>query len=111
MSTQMRSIDVLVAKALSDPTTLNNLRANPEQELPKLAARVMAELPPPLRSDAWIYRLVVGALGLTVLTTVVGAIALSAQSISPVPDMLTAIGSASVGALAGLLAPVPPASP
>ena len=65
----------------------------------------------PLENDKWIYRIVVGVLGFALIATVVGAIAgyLTAQS-EPIPDVLIAIGSASVGALAGLLAPSPNAN-
>jgi hypothetical protein len=63
--------------------------------------------PPPLQSDAWIYRLVVLALGLALLLALLGAIALAFRSGGETPQILTAIGSAAVGALAGLLAPSP----
>ncbi|KNC67860.1 hypothetical protein [Pseudoalteromonas ardens] len=62
----------------------------------------------PLENDKWIYRIVVGVLGFALIATVIGAITgyLTAQP-EPIPDVLIAIGSASVGALAGLLAPSP----
>ena len=104
---EQRSANVLVQRALSDPAILQQIQANPQAELPRLAQSVLAEMPSPLQADNWIYRIVVGALGLAVLLSVVGAIFLSAQKITPIPDMLTAIGSAAVGALAGLLAPTP----
>jgi hypothetical protein len=56
--------------------------------------------------DVWIYRIVVGALGLTVLIAMCGTIYL-ANTEKGVPQALVAIGSAAVGALAGLLAPSP----
>jgi hypothetical protein len=65
----------------------------------------------PLRRDIWIYRGVVAVLGLTVLTTVFGGIYLAvigkADAAVKLPDAIVAIGSAAVGALAGLLAPSP----
>jgi hypothetical protein len=61
---------------------------------------------PEAEKDVWIYRAVVGALGLTVLLTIVGLIVLALVG-KPAPDGLIALGSAAVGALAGLLAPSP----
>src|SRR5262245_9099581 len=65
----------------------------------------------PLSTDVWIYRAVVVILGLTVLGTVFGGLALVAVGHADpnmkLPDSIVAIGSAAVGALAGLLAPSP----
>jgi hypothetical protein len=60
-----------------------------------------------LQTDRWIYRIVVLALGFGVLTAIIGLIILSWKGIATVPDGIVAIGSAAVGALAGLLAPAP----
>jgi hypothetical protein len=62
----------------------------------------------PLLQDKWIYRMVVGFLGLVVVLTVVGGfiIVLTGNSTS-IPEGIIAIGSAAIGALAGLLAPSP----
>ena len=83
-----------------------------QEEIKKDPARAIAQISgPPLETDVWIYRLVVGALGLTVLIAVVGAIVLTAmgegETGRKVPEVLVALGSAAVGALAGLLAPSP----
>jgi hypothetical protein len=65
----------------------------------------------PLQTDTWIYRIIVSALGLTVLTIIVGVIVLmfngKISDDKTVPTIFTAIGSAAIGALAGLLAPSP----
>jgi hypothetical protein len=65
----------------------------------------------PLSTDVWIYRAVVVILGLTVLGTVFGGLALVAVGHADpnmkLPDSIVAIGSAAIGALAGLLAPSP----
>ena len=65
----------------------------------------------PLDSDVWIYRMVVFSLGATILAIIIGVIILiGTGKISDdknVPTILTAIGSAAIGALAGLLAPSP----
>ncbi len=63
----------------------------------------------PLAKDNWIYRIVVSSLGLALILTVIGGIlaALIGGQGTALPEGLVAIGSASVGALAGLLAPSP----
>jgi hypothetical protein len=59
--------------------------------------------------DIWIYRLVVISLGSVMIAGMVGTIilALHPQANARVPDMFTALGSAAMGALAGLLTPLP----
>jgi len=98
MATTFRSVTKLADAIEKDPNLLAEVQADPKQALRKLAA--------PLDTDVLIYRIVVSALGAAVLIALVGAIALSFAS-STIPDLLTAIGSAAVGALAGLLAPSP----
>ncbi|OPY69250.1 MAG: hypothetical protein A4E63_01853 [Syntrophorhabdus sp. PtaU1.Bin050] len=61
----------------------------------------------PLQTDKWVYRLVVGFLGFTVLVTVVGGLILNGKTGSAIPEGIIALGSAAVGALAGLIAPSP----
>jgi hypothetical protein len=65
----------------------------------------------PLETDKWIYRYVVAFLGLAILASLFFTFFLSFQSANPqdlkIPDIFLAIGSAAVGALAGLLAPSP----
>jgi hypothetical protein len=65
----------------------------------------------PFRNDPWIYRIVVVALSLIVLITVCGGIYLAYISKGDakvaLPEGIIAIGSAAVGAMAGLLAPSP----
>jgi hypothetical protein len=63
-----------------------------------------------LQTDRWIYRIVVLALGFGVLSAMSGLIILSWKGVTSVPDGIVAIGSAAVGALAGLLAPAPKAT-
>jgi hypothetical protein len=59
--------------------------------------------------DRWIYRIVVMVLGATVIITVAGGLGLAATGNVnyKIPAELVALGSAAVGALAGLLAPAP----
>ena len=60
-----------------------------------------------LEADAWIYRIVVTVLGLVMLSEIGGSIALAMADKKAAPEILLALGSAAVGALAGLLAPSP----
>lgn len=77
-------------------------------------AEIAGALSSPLQSDKWIYRIVVGVLGLIALVTVMGGIVLAVMgrggSAMAMPEGVIAIGSAAVGALAGLLAPSPRAN-
>lgn len=61
--------------------------------------------------DNWIYRIVVGSLGLVIVIITLGIVWRVAfgqpMDDKNVPTILTAIGSAAIGALAGLLAPSP----
>src|SRR5438034_7473782 len=92
----------LAAHVAQDQASQLAFKADPVKALADFSAP-----PPPLQTDAWIYRLVVIALGLAVLIALIGAIVLASQGKADTPQVLTAIGSAAVGALAGLLAPSP----
>jgi hypothetical protein len=59
-----------------------------------------------MQKDVWLYRMVVVVLGLTVVASVIGTIALAMAGQST-PELIVALGSAAVGGLAGLLAPSP----
>jgi hypothetical protein len=99
MPAQVRSVSELAVKVAQDPTLQEQIKQDPAATIASLAA--------PLQSDVWIYRLVVAALGLAVLIAIIGAIVLAAINNTSIPDVLTALGSAALGALAGLLAPSP----
>lgn len=100
-----RSADQLVTNILADPEATEALKTEPENVLKRAAAQ--AKLETPLDNDVWVYRMVVAVLGFTVLLVALGTIALSWGTSTQIPDVLTALGSAAVGALAGLLAPAP----
>lgn len=60
--------------------------------------------------DPWIYRIVVSMLGVVMLTGMLGSLMLAMFASNPpaqIPDIFLALGSAAVGAVAGLLAPSP----
>jgi hypothetical protein len=64
----------------------------------------------PILPDTWIYRIVVGSLGLAIILVIIGAVILTINNNGgdkSVPTILTAIASGAIGALAGLLAPSP----
>lgn len=67
----------------------------------------LQKLSTPLQSDRWVFRLVVAFLGFAVLLTIIGGFYLSIKTAATIPEGLIALGSAAVGALAGLLAPSP----
>ena len=84
------------------------IREDPElaKEIQRRPAEMIAELAAPLARDVWIYRIVVGALSLVAVLSMAGAIVVAVgTSGTPVPDAVVALGSAAVGALAGLLTP------
>jgi hypothetical protein len=92
--------DQFVAKVKRDPELVQELQKDPVNTL----QRYQSALHVP---DTWIYRIVVLSLGLTVIIAAVGGICLAVRGVTDTPDILVALGSAAVGALAGLLAPVP----
>lgn len=98
VNSRIQSVSELAVRVAQDPGLSDQIKENPAGAIANIAA--------PLQSDTWIYRMVVGALGLAVLISVVGAIILAVAG-RPIPELLTALGSAAVGALAGLLAPSP----
>ena len=95
------------------------IKESPDTEMAPEVKRKIAEkvdetkekLGNPKDTDVWIYRIVVGLLGLAILASLIFTFFLSVWSTSPqdlkIPDIFLAIGSAAVGALAGLLAPSP----
>jgi hypothetical protein len=57
----------------------------------------------PLEYDEWIFRIVVGLVGIVMLVVSIKAFQLTMAE-HEVPDLLIALGSSAIGALAGLLA-------
>jgi hypothetical protein len=109
MELKIRSAEEMVHRIAADPVLLAKIKSDPVPELQKLAAQIAKDLPPhPKDTDPVLYRIVVGALGISVIVTIIGSILLIGyREALDVPQILTAIGSASFGALAGLLAPTP----
>lgn len=97
---QIQSASDVVARIAQDPQFKADVQANPGEAIAKVAA------PLPLQNDNWIYRIVVGSLGLVILIAVIGGIYLAYVD-KKLPEGIIALASAAVGALAGLLAPSP----
>jgi hypothetical protein len=98
MSRRVESVADLADLIREDPQLAREIQSRP--------AETIAELAAPLERDVWIYRIVVGALSLVAILSIVGAIVVAVGTTdTQVPDAVVALGSAAVGALAGLLAP------
>lgn len=110
MVNEVRSADQLARNILETPGVMQELQSKPAETLFKLTAQAKEQVPRVLEQDKVVYRIVVGALGFVVIAVVLGVIALSFKATGTtvtVPDVLTALGSAAIGALAGILAPSP----
>ena len=83
----------------TDPDLQAEVKKDPVETLERLSR--------PLESDLWIYRIVVGTLAFSILAVIVASTVIVLVQDSDVPDVLVAIGTGAIGALAGLLAPVP----
>lgn len=98
------SIAALQSEMASDPSLQEQFKADPVAAINSIQST-------PLNTDKWIYRMVVFALGFTIVAIVIGIIILMGAGIitneTTMPTIFTAIGSAAIGALAGLLAPSP----
>ena len=94
----MQPIDQIVRQINENPAFEAKMREDPKGTLTALTL--------PLQTDVWIYRVVVAALGLVVMSAVGGALVLAGYD-KDTPEVVVALGSAAVGAMAGLLAPSP----
>ncbi len=101
----IQSFNEFKSQLVSSPDLQIQFKENP------LEAVKQFEQQSPLQTDKWIYRIIVSALGLTILAIIIGVLVLMGTgritNDQGVPTVLTAIGSAAIGALAGLLAPSP----
>lgn len=102
MSAHIQSLEGLASRVSTDSELANAIKNDPVGTLSGIAAEASA-----LTTDKWTYRIVVLSLGFAVLIGLIGLIVLSLKNVQSIPDGLVAIGSAAVGALAGLLAPSP----
>lgn len=92
-----REIDVqLLEEKLQDTEFLELARNEPDTAMKQL------KLSP--KEDVVLYRITVGVLGIVGLVAAFGALWLGLVG-QEIPELLVALGSAAIGALAGLLAP------
>lgn len=98
MLERIQSVSELAVRVAKDPDLWEKIKLAP--------AETLADLGRPLDWDKWIYRSVVWALGAALVITIIGAIILALNG-KALPEGIIAVGSASAGALAGLLAPSP----
>jgi hypothetical protein len=96
---------MLVKTVLSDPAQRAGLATDPDATL-KAAAATAIQQTPEYFSDPWVYRIVVGALSLTVLCVIAAYVYLDMIGRNS-PEALVAIGAGALGGLTGLLAPTP----
>jgi hypothetical protein len=107
MQTDFKNIADFKSSLIADTDLQNAFKNNPVE-----AAQSIQDSP--LDTDKWIYRIVVISLGAAILLIIIGVLILfgtgSFKDNNSVPTILTAIGSAAIGALSGLLAPSPKSS-
>ena len=98
------SIEGLTAALKNDDNLQQKFKDDPVQAIGNVEARN------PKDTDYWIYRIIVLALGLAVLSIIVGLIIIAVNKITLENQLITiftAISSGAIGAMAGLLAPSP----
>jgi hypothetical protein len=104
MQTTFKNIADFKSNLSTDTDLQNAFKDNPVEAVKNIEES-------PLDTDIWIYRIVVVALGASILSIIIGVLFLIGQgkftNDATVPTILTAIGSAAIGALSGLLAPSP----
>lgn len=105
MAKEVKSFDDFKKELVSSPSLQTQFKEDP------LAAINNFQQENPLQTDKWIYRIIVLSLGVTIIAIIIGVMVLMGSgkitNDQGVPTILTAIGSAAIGALAGLLAPPP----
>jgi len=92
----------ILEKAEKNPNFKTKLKSDPIAVLEE-----ENEKSNPLLTDPWIYRIIVMSLGTAIILCIIFAFIIANYSSNDTPQILIAIGSAAVGALAGLLAPSP----
>lgn len=100
------SLSQLSKELKENPSLQDEFRRNPLE-----AIKNYENSGPIYYNDIWVYRIVIGVLGLVILCVVIGVIILTLSGKGTldqrIPTILTASCSAAIGALTGLLAPAP----
>ena len=95
---QIRTIGQLASSVRRDPELAKQLQEDP--------VKILDEINTFRIPNTRVYQIVVISLGAAVLVALAGAIAISLRDqTDQIPDILVAVASAAVGALAGLLTP------
>jgi len=102
---KVKSFKEFKEELLSNPKLQTQFQKDPVKTINKIEEKN------PLKTDQWIYRIVVIGLSITIISIIIGVLVLIGSGkitdVQNVPTILTAIGSAAIGALAGLLVPPP----
>lgn len=110
----MEKTRVILDKAFTDVEKIvRNLNIDSElknkavEEVKKVQEDADKKTGNPFNWDAWIYRSAIMVLGFVIIIAIIGTIWLTLAGITELPSILIALGSASVGAIAGILTPNP----
>lgn len=90
---------------LSEAAFIPKLQANPEKAVKEAVEE--AKEPHPLSYDRWIYRMVIFALGFTLIFMACTLCIKMGDTKLEIPDVYISVISGILGAIAGLLAPSP----
>ncbi|BDM77180.1 hypothetical protein [Acaryochloris marina] len=96
------SVETIQRTLESDPHLIESLKSDPIKGMENLISTSGT----PLQTDAWIYRIVVSGLAITVLSCTVASSVLAMYD-KEIPDALIGLGTGALGAIAGLIAPSP----
>jgi hypothetical protein len=106
MSKKIQTFEQFRNQLEQSPDLQNEFKEDPLKAIQQFDQKII--------DDKWVYRIVVSALSIIILLIVTGVIILLSgehpagqEADKIVPTIFTAIGSAAIGALAGLLAPSP----
>jgi hypothetical protein len=97
-TSRVQSAQDLAVMITQDPELEQRIKENPVAAIARAADN-------PLQADPIIYFVVVIILGVVLLVATCGAFFLTLYGVN-IPDLLSALGSAAVGALGGVLTPV-----
>ena len=102
-----RTSDLMVDRIASDAALQDRLKSDPVGVLREVSQEITTKTPRVMEADVWIYRMIVLALGLVVVSSVVGIFYLSVKMGEDafIPATITALSSGALGALAGILTP------
>ena len=105
MADPKRSAGEMVKMFSEDPALLKKLKSDPLPVLKDTATKAEAKVPAYF-GDKSFYYIVVGVLGAVILIAAISSVWLALRNMGT-PSLLVALGSAAVGALAGLFAHSP----